>query len=154
MKKSQRGTTRGRRREVSLQSSKTIALAKSFNASVRVCETSVSRAAHTQEHMANQSLRAAALSPPTTAPHLATQHKTSFVSRTAECEPPPPRCTPLPRLSTKRLPGQQSRLRGFIKLSFARLYCPTEGPCKHSVGLPQLLIHGYLSVLYHRLSEV
>lgn len=87
-------------------------------------------------------------------PRHKAQNKTSFVSWTAECEPPPPDCTPLLQLSTKRLPGQQSRLREFIKSSFAGLYCPTEGPCKHSVGLPRLLIHGYLSMLYHSLSEV
>lgn len=137
---------------------KTVTLAKSFNASVRVCESSVSRAAHTQKHMASQSVTASyrPYPPPRTPPHLTTPHSTKQV-----LSPEQPNVNPLLRTALpfpgspqKRLPGQQSRLRGFIKSSFASLYCPTEGPCKHSVGLPQLLIHDYLSPLYHRLSEV
>lgn len=45
------------------------------------------------------------------------QNKTSFVLETAECEPPPPPCTPLLRLSTQRISALQSRQGGFIKLS-------------------------------------
>lgn len=61
-------------------------------------------------------------SPPHThpPPHY-TLNKTSFVSRTAECEPPPPHCAPLPRL-----PGQQNSLSWFIKSSSAGLCCPTR----------------------------
>lgn len=81
---------------------------------------------HTKKHMASQSLLAEA------PPPLVTQHKTKQVLSPEQpnVNPPPPHCTPLLQLSTKRLPGQQSRLRGFIKLSFASLYCPIEGPCK------------------------
>lgn len=92
---------------------------------------------HTQDHMASQSTL-----PPL---HLTIQHKTSFVSSTAEHEttpPPPPlplnHCAPLLQLSTKRLPGQQSRLNGFTKSSSASIYCLTRACVNTVLDCPDL----------------
>lgn len=85
-----------------------------------------------------QSMEAAALAPPPTPTASSREHKTKQVlspsSRT---------------LTPSSAPHSQDR-----KLSFASLYCPTEGPCKQRIGLPQYLIHGCLSLLHHSLPEV
>lgn len=114
--------------------SKATAPARTFNASNRVHESSVSSGVHTQNTWP-VSHCAPTLHPPSR--HRAQNKLLS--SRTAECEPPPPpHFTPLsPARNTNRLPGQRCRPGGLIKASSAGLYCPTEGQSKHSFGSPR-----------------
>lgn len=78
--------------------------------------------------------------------HFTIQHKTSFVAWTAKHDTtlphPPPlplnHCAPPLQLSAKRLPGQQSRLNGFIKPSSASIYCLTRACVNTVLDCPDL----------------
>lgn len=155
MKKRERGTARETGGRILCKAKKkkrereqTIAPTKTFKASMRVCESSVSRAAHTQDHMASQSTP-----PPSTSLYSTKQVLSPEQPNMKQHPPPPNHCAPLLQLSTKRLPGQQSRLNGFIKSSSASIYCLTRACVNTVLDCPDLQ-YITTSQCYPGLSEV